>query len=73
VFRLCLSVRLSIFNIILMTTVSRVVMKFIIGVPCNEVSSKCEFHENQLGDSHSFVRAINKLLPVLSILLDQFG
>jgi hypothetical protein len=67
------SVRPSIFDMILMTTVSRVFMKFCIGVPCKEVSSKCEFHENQLSDSHSFVKAIDKLLPVLSILLNRFG
>jgi len=56
-----------------MTTVSRVFMKFITGIPCKEVSSKCEFRENQLSDHRSFVKAINKLLPVLSILLDRFG
>ena len=69
----CRSVRPSIFDVILMTTVSRVFMKFITGIPCKEVSSKCEFRENQLSDHRSFVKAINKLLPVLSILLDRFG
>lgn len=65
-----LSIRLSIFDMVLMTTVSYVFMKFSIGVPCKEVSSKCKFHENQLSESHGFVKAINKLLPVLSILLN---
>jgi hypothetical protein len=37
----CLSVGPPIFDIIV-TTVSRVFMKFSIGVPCKEVASKCE-------------------------------
>jgi hypothetical protein len=45
VLRLCLSVDPSIFDVIMVTTVSRVFTKFSIEVPCKEVSSKCEGHK----------------------------
>jgi hypothetical protein len=35
-------------------------------------SSKREFRENQLGDSSTLFREINKFLPTLSLFLDRF-
>jgi hypothetical protein len=47
-------------------------MKFSVGGLFKKLSSKCEFCENQLCDTHGFLKGVNRLLPELPILHNQF-
>jgi hypothetical protein len=48
-------------------------MIFGIGGLHNPLSSKAEFHENRLSDSHTLSEGPNEFLHVNAVLIDKFG
>jgi hypothetical protein len=47
------------------------IMQLSIGVPCQKLSSKCEFHENRHNDRFAFKEGVYEFVP--NLFIDGFG